>query len=286
MSSSPDQKKNKTWILVVIGIIVVAFVGVSVIPFLNPDSPQQANNPSSAQTPPEQANLADQARGYEAVLEKEPDNESALQGLIEVRIQQGDIEGALPPLEKLADLNPDQQAYRILLAQAKQQVGDLEGAADAYRTILDNQPGDPRALQGLVDLLLQQNRPEAAIGELKDTLALAEGGNEDINTTSIKLLLAQVYGRTEQFDGAIALYEEVADSNPGDFRPVLGQALVQQEKGDDEAAKPLYEKAFDLAPAQFKDQIKQMTPLLTDENTTQPEAEENTSNSEATEEQE
>ena len=289
MSSSPDNKKNKTWILVVIGIIVVAFIGVSVIPFLNNQtSPQQANNPSSApaQAQPEQENLADQARGYEAVLEKEPENESALQGLIEVRIQQGDIEGALPPLEKLADLNPEQQAYRILLAQAKQQVGDLEGATDAYQSILDNQPGDPRALQGLVDLLLQQNRPEAAIGELKDTLDLAERGDQEINTTSIKLLLAQVYGRTEKFDGAIALYEEVADDNPGDFRPVLGQALVQQRKGNEDAAKPLYEKAFDLAPAQFKDQIKQMTPLLTDENTTQPEAEENTSNSEATEEPE
>ncbi len=273
MSSSPDNKKNKTWILVVIGIIVVAFVGVSVIPFLNNEpSPQQANNPSSApaQTQPESENLADKARGYEAVLEKEPENESALQGLIEVRIQQGDIEGALPPLEKLADLNPDQQAYRILLAQAKQQVGDLEGAADAYRSILDNQPGDAQALQGLVDLLLQQNRPEAAIGELKDTLALAEEGNEAINTTSIKLLLAQVYGRTEKFDGAIALYKEVADNNPSDFRPVLGQALVRQQQGNEEAAKPLYEKAFALAPAQFKDQIKQMTPLLTDENTASP----------------
>ena len=273
MSSSPDNKKNKTWILVVIGIIVVAFVGVSVIPFLNNEpSPQQANNPSSApaQTQPEPENLADKARGYEAVLEKEPENESALQGLIEVRIQQGDIEGALPPLEKLADLNPDQQAYRILLAQAKQQVGDLEGAADAYRSILDNQPGDAQALQGLVDLLLQQNRPEAAIGELKDTLALAEEGNEAINTTSIKLLLAQVYGRTEKFDGAIALYKEVADNNPSDFRPVLGQALVRQQQGNEEAAKPLYEKAFALAPAQFKDQIKQMTPLLTDENTASP----------------
>jgi len=269
MSSSPDNKKNKTWILVVIGIIVVAFVGVSVIPFLNNQpSPQQANNPSSAptQTQPEQENLADQARGYEAVLEKEPENENALQGLIEVRIQQGDIEGALSPLEKLADLNPDQQAYRILLAQAKQQVGDLEGAANAYRSILDDQPGDTRALQGLVDLLLQQNRPEAAIGELKDTLELADSGAEEINRTGVKLLLAQVYGRTERFDGAIALYKEVADDNPEDFRPVLGQALVRQQQGNEEAAKPLYEKAFNLAPAQFKDQIKQMTPLLNEEN--------------------
>lgn len=272
MSSSPDKSQRKTWILVVIGVIVVAFIGVSVFPLLNNSgNPQQASNTSPSPTATQQESqedLASQARGYESVLEREPDNESALQGLIEVRIKQGDIEGALIPLEKLADLNPEQEAYRILLAQAKLQVGDLEGAADAYRTILDEQPGNARALQGLVDLFLQQNRPEAAIGELKDTLELAEKSDTDIDPTGVKLLLAQVYGRTERFDGAIALYQEVADNNPADFRPVLGEALVQQRQGNEEAAKPLYEKALNLAPPQFKDQIKQMTPLLTDENTT------------------
>ena len=270
MSSSPNPSRRKTWILVVIGIIVVAFVGVSVLPFINSggNEPQQANSSQSPQVQPQQEDLDAQARGYEAVLEKEPENESALQGLIEVRIQQGDIEGALIPLEKLADLNPEQEAYRILLAQAKQQTGDLEGASDAYRLILDEKPGNTRALQGLVDLLLQQNRPEAAIGELRDTLEVAENQETEIDTTGVKLLLAQVYGRTEKFDGAIEIYQEVANNNPADFRPVLGQALVQQRKGNEEAAKPLYEKAFNLAPAQFKDQIKQMTPLLTDENAT------------------
>lgn len=273
MSSSSDKPKQKTWILVVIGIIVAAFIGVSVLPFLNSvGNQQQANNPasSSPSTEQQQQDLAEQARGYEAVLEKEPENESALQGLIEVRIKQGKIEAALPPLEKLADLNPDEDAYRILLAQAKQQVGELEGASNAYRQVLDEQPGNPRALQGLVDLLLQQDRPEAAIGELKDTLELAKNSDTEIDTTAVKLLLAQVYGRTEKFEGAIALYQEVAENNPNDFRPILGQALVQQQQGNKEVAKPLYEKAFDLAPAQFKDQIKQMTPLLTDENTSQP----------------
>jgi len=278
MSSSSDQSKRKTWIIVVLGIVVVAFLSISVLPFFNTQANQQqanrndaASSPNTPQSQQQQQNLADQARGYEAVLEKEPENESALQGLIQVRIQQGDIEGALVPLEKLADLNPEQEGYRILLAQAKQQIGDLEGASDAYRKILDDKPGNLRALQGVVDLMLQQDRPETAITELKDTLAVAETPDQDIDTTGVKLLLAQVYGRTEKYEGAIALYKEVADENPGDFRPVLGQALVQQRQGNDEVAKPLYEKAFNLAPPEFKDQIKQMTPLLTDENAAQPE---------------
>lgn len=269
MSSSQDKQSKKTWILVVLGLIVIAFVGVSILPFLaNRDQPQQATNGANQQ---QQEELADQARGYEAVLEREPDNENALQGLLEIRLQQGDVEGAIAPLEQLADLNPEQEAYRILLAQAKQETGDVEGAASAYRYILDEQPGDPRALQGLVDLYLQKDRPEAAIGELEETLELAENNEIDVDTTSIRLLLAQVYARMDDFDRAIALYQELAEADPSDFRPVLGQALVKQEQGDEEAAKPLYEEAFALAPAEYKDQIRDMTPLLDDENAELPE---------------
>ncbi|QDZ39073.1 tetratricopeptide repeat protein [Euhalothece natronophila Z-M001] len=269
MSSSQDKQSKKTWILVVLALIVIAFVGVSILPFLaNRDQPQQATNGANQQ---QQEELADQARGYEAVLEREPDNENALQGLLEIRLQQGDVEGAIAPLEQLADLNPEQEAYRILLAQAKQETGDVEGAASAYRYILDEQPGDPRALQGLVDLYLQKDRPEAAIGELEETLELAENNEIDVDTTSIRLLLAQVYARMDDFDRAIALYQELAEADPSDFRPVLGQALVKQEQGDEEAAKPLYEEAFALAPAEYKDQIRDMTPLLDDENAELPE---------------
>lgn len=269
MSSSQDKQSKKTWILVVIALIIIAFVGVSVLPFLaNSGRQQQANDSPNQQR---QEELADQARGYEAVLEREPENENALQGLLEIRLQQGNVQGAISPLEQLADLNPDQETYRILLAQAKQQTGDVEGAASAYRTILNEQPGDPRALQGLVDLFLQEGRSEAAIGELKETLALAENNEIEVDTTSIQLLLAQVYARTDNFEGAIALYQELAKNDPNDFRPILGQALVKQEQGDEEAAKPLYEEAFSLAPAEYKDQIKEMTPLLNDENAEVPE---------------
>lgn len=272
MSSSQDKSSKKTWILAVIALIVVAFVGVSVLPFLaNSGGEQQANTSPNQQQ--QQQDLADQVRGYKAVLEREPENENALQGLLEIRLQQGDLEKAISPLEKLADLNPKQDSYRILLAQAKQQTGDLEGAATAYRKLLEETPTNTRALQGLVDLFLQQSRPQAAIGELEEALKLAQDQGEG-DPKTIKLLLAQVYGRTDNFDRAIGLYQDLAKANPNDFRPILGQALLKQRQGDDEAAKPLYEKAFSLAPAEYKDQIKGMTPLLNDENAEVPETEE------------
>lgn len=64
-----------------------------------------------------------QSQGYEAVLEREPDNQIALQGLVQVRIQMNDLQGALAPMEKLVKLNPDKAEYKALLEGIKQRVG-------------------------------------------------------------------------------------------------------------------------------------------------------------------
>ena len=57
------------------------------------------------------------------VLKREPDNQVALRGLVEVRLEMKNAQGAIAPLQKLVQLNPGEQEYKMLLAQVKQQVG-------------------------------------------------------------------------------------------------------------------------------------------------------------------
>lgn len=261
-------KRNRWLVGTVLILALAAFLSISFLPFLSGNANRRvAGTNETPTTDPTamQAELEAQARGYELVLEREPDNQTALRGLIDTRIQLGDVAAVLAPLEKLVELNPTVTEYQVLLAQTKQQTGDLDGAAQIYRAVLDQQPGDMNALQGLTALLVQQGRPQAAIGLLQEALQTAErlqsegdGTAPGLDTTSMRLLLAQVYIENQQADQALAQYDEAITTAPEDFRPVLAKALVLRDQGDEEAAKPLFEQATAMAPAQFKDQIEQM----------------------------
>jgi tetratricopeptide (TPR) repeat protein len=274
VSKKVSNRRNRWLVNLILIIACLSFAGSMIaLPFASgwqrerAAREEAASSPSTAMpgaelTDEQRADLEAQARGYELVLEREPDNPTVLRGLLEVRLQLGDVQGSIMPLERLAELNPDQTDYTVLLAQAREQVGDREGAAQAYRTILSTQPGNMNALKGLVQLLLQEDRPEAAVGLLEDTLRLADNANQvqpgSVDVASVQLLLGQAYAESGRYDESLAVYDQAAASNPTDFRPLLAKALVLQALGRNDEANPLFDQAESMAPAQYRDQIKQL----------------------------
>ncbi|ERN40836.1 hypothetical protein KR51_00026180 [Rubidibacter lacunae KORDI 51-2] len=262
---SPSQKRP-FWIYAAIAVVIAAFVGVSLLPaglsIVDLFSGGAAGSQQSG-APLTSVSAADrerdlEARGYEKVLEREPDNETALDALVRIRLEQGDFEAATGWLEKLAEHKSDEPDYRILLGQVREQTGDLEGAVRDFRRVLEENPGYLPALQGLTGLLLQQDRPEAAIGEVQAALALAEAPNSDVERVPLQLHLGQIYVQIGRSTAAIAIFDEIAAENPADFRPVLGKALVLGRQGRIQEAKELADRAQALAPARYKDQIQQL----------------------------
>ena len=260
------QSRRRLFISIVLVLAVIGFVGFSMIPLISTPVNQQPSTiaTSSSQTPVagQPPKLQEQARGYELVLQREPENQTALRGLVEARIQLRDLKGAIAPLEKLAALNPNQPQYTTLLAQAKQQLGDSEGAAQAYRSILQTKPGDLSALQGLSGLLLQQNRSQEAISLLQDTLRTAAQKNPtqpgDVEVNSVRLLLGQVYAAQKRDDEAIAIYDDLIKADKQDFRPPLAKAAILRKQGKTEQANSLFKQAAALAPAQYKAEIDKL----------------------------
>ena len=228
--------------------MLLALVGFSLLPLVGSIA-QQASSQAGV-VPSQSPQVEAQASGYQLVLEREPENQIALRGLLEIRLKQGDLEGATAPLEQLVELHPEQTEYVVLLAQVKQRLGDEEGAVDAYYTALAKQPDNVEVLQAIVDLLLSQDRAPEAIALLQNTLDEQADGQLD---ASVQMLLGVVLATQKRYDEAIALYDQIWDAHPDDFRPILAKALALTEQGND--ASPLFEQAKALAPPRYQGQI-------------------------------
>jgi tetratricopeptide (TPR) repeat protein len=249
--------RHRWAINLVVAVSLLALTGFSLLPIFNlglDSGTATATEPNSLSAA-QMSQLQAQAQGYLQVLQREPENQVALKGLLNARLQLGDVKGSLAPLEKIAALNPQKPDYTVLLAQTKLHLGDREGATASYRTILAIQPQNINALQGLVSLLVEAKRPEAAIGAVQTALKTAPG---TIDTTPLKLLLAQIYLTQQRNADALSIYDTAIESNRDDFRPILAKALVFKQMGNLTEAQLLMNTAENLAPAEYKDQIKQI----------------------------
>jgi tetratricopeptide (TPR) repeat protein len=265
MKASPT--KRSPWVYLGLFLMIGALLIFSIAPLVS--SILQQSRMNNATGTPLDANtrrLEAEALGYELVLEREPDNVNALQGLLENRLRQGNLKDAIAPLERLSQLIPEQIEYTLLLAQTKQQLQDYEGASNIYRNLLASNPLDIRTLKGLSDLFILQKRDAEAIQTVQNAITQAikirgADPNEEnsANVTSVQLLLGEIYLQQNRVNDAIALYDNTSQMSPDDFRPILAKAIVLNQQGQTKAAEPIFQQALILAPTQYKETVKQMS---------------------------
>jgi len=276
MKISPNN--NRRVLTVGLAIMLAALIAFSMLPLVSSviQASQAGNAPLSKGAEPSSTVLASQVTGYELVLQREPDNINAWRGLLETQLRQGNIEAAIAPLQKLTQLDPQALDYGLLLAQTQQYLKNETGAIATYQALLITHPQNIQVLKGLADLYLAQKRPENAIKLVQTNLAQAltqkqlqakNSNNSSINgatnetaTTiaSLRLLLGEIYGQQNRNQDAIAIYDQASQENPQDFRPTLAKALLLQKQGKTREAEPLFTSAIQLAPAQYKDELKKL----------------------------
>jgi hypothetical protein len=123
-SNKQDSQSRKKVVRILTLISLVLFLGHTGYYFGKTlfGRPKQAPPPETVEIDTN-TKLKTQERGYQIVLEREPENQTALDGLLKVRFEMNDKQGAIEPLEKLIILNPEREDYKDLLKQLKQ---DLE----------------------------------------------------------------------------------------------------------------------------------------------------------------
>lgn len=277
-----EKRPRNKLVITLLALSVLAFLSVSIIPLvtglLSP-APQNTAQPTANPATSDEAKLLeDQEKGYKSVVDREPDNETALRGLFEtrselIRLGKRTPKDLIEPLEKLRAANPGQPDFAVLLAQTYQQVGDREAAAKTYREVLEATPSNINALQGLVSLFMRENQSASAVELLRTTLqANSSASSDEFDKVAIELLLGDVYTAQKSYDKALQLYDRLLAESPEDYRPMVGKALVLKSQGKTSDAQLWFNKATELAPAQFKEQITQLAQQPTAESSPAPES--------------
>ncbi|MEO1635286.1 MAG: Tfp pilus assembly protein PilF, partial [Cyanobacteria bacterium J06631_9] len=93
-------KKDSWLVRSVLILAVAAFVAVPLIFVFNGRSQSSSNYPANAQQPSvdQTEKLQGEIDGYTAVLNREPNNQTALIGIIEAKVALNDLEGTVEPL--------------------------------------------------------------------------------------------------------------------------------------------------------------------------------------------
>jgi cytochrome c-type biogenesis protein CcmH/NrfG len=118
------MQKNKFTKVFIIGS-GIAFLGSSLLglgSMINRsiDQPAQSENASQSQN----AQLQAEEKGFVTVLKREPNNQTALRGLVQIRLRQGDAPGTRAALEQLVKLNPTNKEYKEFLTEIDKQMAE------------------------------------------------------------------------------------------------------------------------------------------------------------------
>ena len=198
----------KKIMIVAAGLGFLGFMAVPIIGLFDNSSSQQTSqssvpNPNQPQlNEAKRKELEAQAEGYSAVLEREPENTTALGGLAIARLELGDWQGALDPLEKLATAYPDQPGIWGGIAQAQMNLQNWQAALEPLEKLLQQYPEQPQIWQNLATVKIRLGDLPGAIAATEKLVEL--NPNEPTYQTVLSQLKQQAGGTNPETENPAA----------------------------------------------------------------------------------
>lgn len=189
-----------------------------------------------------QNNMVQAAQEAQAALDIDPANLRAqlLRGAALLR--EGNLDEAAFVLGRLAQRVPQSREVRLELAYVSLNRHRYAEAEAQFRKILEKTPSEWRAIQGLVDNALVQNRPDRAVAILEDELQRTRGA------APVRYMMASTALKIGRYNVAIENLRQLADQSSNSIDPHMQLADVYRLKGDLQNAIVTLQKAALLKP--------------------------------------
>ncbi len=202
---------------------------------------------------------------YETVIQLNPKDEDAYSSLVREYLAQKKNEKALEVLARLKKANPQAtiaSLYSGLIYANSKSKNNIPKAISEFKTVLETNPEDTRALQALGQLYLDQGKNAEAL-KLYENLA-----NLSPSDLPIQVRLGLLYYEKQDYKAAIAVFKRVLAKNPKADRIQYYLGILYQNTNEDKEALNLFAKV-PVTSSYYKDAVLHQVLILQQQSETE-----------------
>jgi FkbM family methyltransferase len=170
-----------------------------------------------------------------------PSDSSAWKELANICLQQNELEAALTPSRRAAELLPDDPEVLSMQGAAEYNAGNIETAIKLFRKVIKIDPKNPRPHHDLATIFHRRGEHTLALQEVEKGLELDP---ENMRLLDIKGACLRA---SHRLDESYAVYKKLVDQHPHIFTLWIDIGNLHHDLGNIEEALHCYEKAKSLS---------------------------------------
>ncbi len=188
-------------------------------------------------------NPGEAEKSFRRALELNPQAARAHAGLAEALLSGGKNAEAIAEATAAIEAGDDRASVYLLLGEAQTLAGKHEEALASLNEALKREPKNAVALRYRAEVHLARNDLKSAIADLRASIQIGEIGKigkigEIEPITPSRLRLAGALARSQQYDEALSLYQQILQAEPSnnEARTALAAVMIESGKGAEAVA--------------------------------------------------